>query len=68
MKWNSEILVDALTHKVLFLLLRLLILIVFLIEVNIAELIDILVEAHDNFVLFLFSLVFDRLLLLRVRR
>jgi len=65
---ESEILVDALTHKVLLLLLRLLILIVFLIEVNIAELIDILVEAHDNFVLFLFSLVFDRLLLLRVRR
>jgi len=64
---ESEILVDALTHKVLLLLLRLLILIVFLIEVNIAELIDILVEAHDNFVLFLFSLVFDRLLLLRVR-
>lgn len=60
--------VDALTHKVLLFFLSLLILIVFLIEVNIAELVDVLVEAHDNFVLFLFSLVFDRLLLLRVRR
>ena len=56
--------VEALTHKVLLsLVFRFLILIFLLVEVDIAEFIDVLVETHNNLVLLFVVASFDRFLL-----